>query len=146
MILASLTFLLFLSGARLLVKLALFASLSMISLYFLHSNLWGTTPVVSLGILAVLFLPGGHGSAVYSWITILGGIALIYTLARQMPTVVLLRLVVSLMVSVYAGLLSVVAFHSLDAAAFTVFLSVLYLFWFGWVHAHPLEHMRLHIA
>jgi len=128
---------LFSSSARHLVKLALFGGIAVISFFFLRRGLFSSTPLVFVSILTMLFLPHSHPSAVYMWMMILGGVAFAYTLSRQLPAVVLMGVVVVLMVTAYTGFLAVVAYQTLDPPAFTVFLSVLYLFWYGWVHEHP---------
>lgn len=135
-----------LSGARLLVKFALLGMVSFLSIYYLHRNLFSTTPIVFLAILSLLFLPGGHTFAVQSWLAILGCVAFVYTLARQLPAFVLLGIVVTLILAAYVGFVVVLAYHALDPLAFTVFLSVLYLIWYAWVHDHPLDEMRLRLA
>jgi hypothetical protein len=135
--------LLVISSARLLVKLALLGAATVLSACFLHRNLFTTTPLVFLLVLAGLFLPGGHPSAVYLWLTILGVAAFSYTLAYQLPMIVLLILLVTSIVTAYAAFLVVLAYTTLDSSAFTVFLSILYLAWYGWVHENPL---RLRLA
>lgn len=135
--------LLVISSARLLVKLALFGAATVLSACFLHRNLFSTTPLVVLFILALLFLPGGHPSAVYLVLAILGVAAFSYTLAYQLPMIVLLILLVTSIVTAYAAFLVVLAYTTLDSSAFTVFLSILYLAWYGWVHENPL---RLRLA
>jgi hypothetical protein len=137
-----LTALLLVSGARLLVKIGLLGATLILSAYFLRRNLFSTTPLVFLSIFAILFLPGGHPSAMYLWFMILGGIAFLYTLARQLPAIVVLGLVVNIMVAAYVGFLVLMAYTALDSSAFVVFLSILYLAWYGWVH----DHSRLRIA
>jgi hypothetical protein len=136
----ALSTLLFLSGARLLVKLTLLTLIGGLSLYYLHRNLFSTTPLVFLSILVLLFLPGGHPMAIYSWLTILGAATLLYTLIRQLPAIVVLGILVTLMLSGYVVFLTVLAYHTLDPPAFTVFLSVLYMVWYIWVHDHPLRY------
>jgi len=137
---------LFVSSARLLVKLALFGGFSLASLYFLRRNLWATTPIVFLGVLILLFLPGSNSSAVYMFLTAIGAVALVYTLARQIPMIIVLRVVVTLMVGAYVGFLTILTYTILDTPAFTVYISVLYLFWFAWVHDNPIEELRLRLA
>ena len=131
--------LLLISSARLLVKVALFASLSALSFYFVRRNLFTTTPLVFLSILALLFLPGGNPSAVYLWFIILGGIAFVYTLGQHLPAMLLLRILVTAMTAAYTGFFVVLAYVTLDPSAFVVFLSVLYLSWYAWLHDTPLR-------
>jgi hypothetical protein len=140
------TLLLVISGVRLLVKTALFGAMSLLCLYYLYRNLWGTTPIVFLGILALLFLPSAHIDAVYLWMGLLGMLAFLYTLAREIPPIILLRIVVTFLVFSYIGFLTVVAYNALDSQAFTVYISVMYLLWSGWVHDHPLEDLRLRLT
>ena len=142
----TLSLFLFLSRTRLLVKLSLFATLSLACLYFLRRNLWATTPLVFVGILVMIFLPGSHPSAVYTFLSVLGFLALVYTLARQIPMIIVLRILVTLMVGAYIAFLTLVSYTMLDAFAFTVYISVLYLLWFAWVHDNPVEQLRLRIA
>jgi hypothetical protein len=135
--------LLVVSSARLLVKVALLGAATVLSACFLQRNLFSTTPLVSLFILGLLFLPGGHPTTVYLWLSILGAAAFSYTLAYQLPMIVLLVILMTSLVAAYAGFLVVLAYTTLDSAAFTVFLSVLYLAWYAWVHENPL---RLRLA
>jgi hypothetical protein len=121
------------------VKVALFASLSALSFYFVRRNLFTTTPLVFLSILALLFLPGGNPSAVYLWFIILGGIAFVYTLGQHLPAMLLLRILVTAMTAAYTGFFVVLAYVTLDPSAFVVFLSVLYLSWYAWLHDTPLR-------
>jgi hypothetical protein len=135
--------LLVISSARLLVKIALLGAAAALSACFLHRNLFSTTPLVSLFILALLFLPGGHPTTVYLVLAILGVAAFSYTLAYQLPMIVLLILLVTSIGTAYAAFLVVLAYTTLDSSAFTVFLSILYLAWYAWVHENPL---RLRLA
>lgn len=128
---------LFFSGARLLVKIALLGAISVISFYYILYGLFSSTPLVFVSILTMLFLPHSHPSAVYMWMIILGGVAFVYTLARYLPVIILLGIIVVLFVTGYTAFLAVAAYHALDPPAFTVFLSVLYLFWYAGVHHHP---------
>jgi hypothetical protein len=131
--------LLVVSSARLLVKVALFGAATVLSVCFLQRNLFTTTPLVFLFILGLLFLPGGHPSAVYLWLALLGTSAFAYTLAYQLPMLVLLSILVTSIVAAYAAFLVVLAYSTLDSSAFTVFLSIVYLAWYGWVHENPLR-------
>jgi hypothetical protein len=131
--------LLVVSSARLLVKVALFGAATVLSVCFLQRNLFTTTPLVFLFILGLLFLPGGHPSAVYLWLALLGTSAFAYTLAYQLPMLVLLSILVTSIVAAYAAFLVVLAYTTLDSSAFTVFLSIVYLAWYGWVHENPLR-------
>lgn len=134
-----LTSLLFFSTARLLVKFPLFGMITLLSIYFLRCNLLTSTPFVFIFILTLLFLPGGHASANYMWLTTIGMIAFVYTLARQLPAIILLGILVTAILAAYAGFILVLAYQNLDAPAFTVFFSVLYLVWYSWVHDNPLR-------
>lgn len=137
---------LFLSNARLLAKLSLFTTFLLVALYFLRRNLWATTPLVFVGILVLLFLPDMHPSAVYTFFGVLGLITFVYTLARQIPMIIVLRILVTLMVGAYIGFLTLLSYTMLDTFAFTVYISVLYLLWFAWVHDNPVEQLRLRIT
>lgn len=139
----ALTLPLFFSTARLFVKIILFSSTSVLSLYFLRRNLFDTTPLVFISILAMLFLPGGSPTAMYMWIFILGVIAFVYTLSQYLSALVLLSIVVSTMIAAYTGFFVVMTYHVLDSPAFTVFISVLYLAWYAWIHSRD---MRLQLA
>ena len=143
LLMVALTIPLFFSTARLFVKLVLFSATSVLSLHFLRRNLFDTTPLVFISILAILFLPGGSPSAMYIWIMILGVIAFVYTLAQYLSALVLLSIVVSTMLAAYAGFIVVLSYHVLDSPAFTVFVSVLYLSWYAWLHS---RYPRLRIA
>jgi hypothetical protein len=138
----SLTLPLFFSNARIFVKLLLFASTAVLSL-FLRRNLFDTTPLVFISILAVLFLPGGNPVAIYVWIFILGVLAFIYTLSQYLSAIALLSIVVSTIVAAYVGFFVVMSYHMMDSPAFTVFVSVLYLAWYAWLHS---QDMRLRLA
>lgn len=134
---------LFFSTARIFVKLMLFLSTAVLSLHFLRRNLFDTTPIVFVSILAILFLPGGDPTAMYLWIFILGVLAFVYTLAQYLSAVVLLSIVISTMIAAYTGFFVVMTYHVLDSPAFTVFVTVLYLTWYAWLHSRDL---RLRLA
>jgi hypothetical protein len=119
------------------VKLALFGALGALSLFFLRRNLFHTTPLAFLAILALLFLPENHPATAYRWLAVLGGIAFVYSLVREIPPIVLLGGVVKTIVAAYVGVLIFFAYHVLDPPGFTVFLSVVYLTWYAWIHARP---------
>ena len=138
--------LLFVSSARLLVKLALFGVSALLSFYFLRRNLFSTTPLVCLFVLMLLFLPGGHPAAAYMWLVLLGGAAFLVTLTRQIPEYILLGIVITLILSGYIGFLTFFSYIALDSAAFTVYLSVLYLSWYAWLYGRPLDELRLRLA
>ena len=138
-----LTLPLFFSNARIFVKLLLFASTAVLSLFFLRRNLFDTTPVVFTSILAILFLPGGNPAVVYIWMFILGVLAFVYTLSQYLSAIALLSIVVTSMVAAYVGFFVVMSYHVLDSAAFTVFISVLYLAWYAWLHSRD---MRLRVT
>jgi hypothetical protein len=50
------------------------------------------------------------------------------------------------MVGAYIGFLTLLSYTMLDTFAFTVYISVLYLLWFAWVHDNPVEQLRLRIT
>jgi hypothetical protein len=132
-----LTIVLFLSSVPTLVKSILFVAASAVSAYLLHRGFFGSTPLVVVSVLTMLFLPSPHPSAVYLWLTILGGVGIAATLSQLLPAVLLLGVVVVLLVTAYAGMLIMAAYYALDPPAFTVLLSILYLVWYGWVREHP---------
>lgn len=135
-------FLLLVSTSLLVVKLALLGVTGLISVYFFKRNLFGATPIIFLGILLLLFLPGAHPSAVYLWLGILGTIGFFYTLAAHIPAVFVLGIVVTLVVMIYVSFLTIMAYNHLDRTAFSVYLGVLFLFWYGWVHDGPAARYR----
>ena len=132
----SLVTLLIVSSARLIAKFALLTAIGALSFFFLRRNLFNTTPLVLLTIIALLFLPGNHPAAAHSWLAILGGIAFAYTIVYEMPIDILLMIVVKTLIGAYSGFLIFFAYHALDPAAFTVFLSVFYLAWYAWIREH----------
>lgn len=134
-VLGALLTLIALSNARLLIKLVLLGVSVLLSLWGLRNALFTTTPILVLSILVLLFLPGGNPAAVYLWLVILGVAGILYTLARQLPLQMVLGFVVTTMVLGYVGFLTILAYHSLDSPAFTALLGLLYLGWYGWVHA-----------
>ncbi len=142
-LMVAMTLPLFFSTARIFVKLMLFLSTAVLSLHYLRRNLFDTTPIIFISILGMLFLPGGDPTAMYLWILILGVIAFVYTLAQYLSALVLLSIVVSTMIAAYAGFFVVMTYHVLDSPAFTVFISVLYLTWYAWLHSRD---MRLRLA
>ena len=75
--------------------------------------------------------------AMTMWLMILGLFLILYTLGRQLPALMLLSVLVTFMLAGYAAFLTMFAYHSLDSPAFTVYLSVLYLLWYAWIHDHP---------
>ena len=75
--------------------------------------------------------------AMTTWLILIGILAIFYTLSRQIPAFLLLSIVVTLMVAGYVAFLTTFAFHALDSPAFTVYLSILYLLWYAWVHDIP---------
>ena len=129
-----LTAVLFFSQAAVGLKLFLLGTSALICIYLLHRHLLRSTPIVFVLIVALLILPGGHPLASSMWYTVIGLIVLIYTLARQLPAIVLLGIVVTLMLAGYVVFLTMFAYHSLDSPAFTVYLSILYLLWYAWIH------------
>ena len=144
---SALVVLLLVSSARLLVKLALFGFSAVLSFYFFRRNLFGTTtPLFWIAILTLLFLPGGYSVAVYFWLIILWAAAFVLTLVRYVPEFILLGIVVTTVVMGYVGFLTFLSYHALDAPAFTVYLSILYLMWYAWLYAHPLDELRLRLA
>jgi len=139
-------FLLGISKARLLVKLVLLGVTVMLSVYFLHRGLFTVTPFVFLAILVLLFLPGGDPTAIYLWLTCLGAVAFLCTLAHHIPARIVLTFMFTLFFSGYVGFLIILAYHTLDPPAFTVLLGLLYFGWYAWVHAPPLEQLRLRLG
>lgn len=130
-----LTFLLFFSSSKLIVKLILFLATSLLYLYFLRRNLFDITSAFSITVLVILFLPGGHPSAIYIWILILGLLAFVYTLMQFLPGIVVLGIVVGTILAGYTGFLLLLSYHVLDSSAFTVLITVIYMAWYAWLHA-----------
>ena len=128
---------LLLSQVRTIVKLFLFGIGLSVCIYLLSRRLMTSTPLVFVSILALLILPGGHSMAMTMWLMILGLFLILYTLGRQLPALMLLSVLVTFMLAGYAAFLTMFAYHSLDSPAFTVYLSVLYLLWYAWIHDHP---------
>ena len=125
---------LLLSQVRTLVKLFLFGVGLSVCLYLLRRRLMNCTPLVFISVLALLILPGGHSMAMTMWLMVLGLVMILYTLVRQLPAILLLTVLVTMMLGGYVAFLTMFAYHSLDSPAFTVYLSVLYLSWYAWVH------------
>lgn len=119
------------------VKVFLFGLGFFICAYLLHRRLLDSTPVTFIAILAILILPGGHSMALTMLFITFGVLAVVYTIARQIPAILLLSVVVTLMLAGYAAFLTMFAYHALDSPAFTVYLSILYLLWYAWVHDLP---------
>lgn len=119
------------------VKIFLFGLGFFLCAYLLHRRLLDSTPMTFIAILAILILPGGHSLAMTTWLVVIGILAVLYTLARQIPPFLLLSIVVTLMLAGYAAFLTTFAYHALDSPAFTVYLSILYLMWYAWVHDIP---------
>lgn len=130
-------FLLFASSVRFLVKIALFSAATVLTAYFFHQNLLTTTTMTFLSILFLLFFPTSHFYAVYLWMLLLGATAFVYTVVLYVPMSYLLSIVVAMFVFAYMALLTVAAHAHLDSFAFSVYIGVLYLAWYGWVHGHP---------
>jgi len=125
------------SQVRLMVKLFLFGIGICVCAYLLSRRLISSTPLVFISILALLILPGGHSMAMTMWLIILGVFVVLYTLGRQLPALLLLSVLVTLILAGYVTFLTMFAYHSLDSPAFTVYLSVVYLLWYAWIHNHP---------
>lgn len=130
------------SKAFVIVKFCLLATVGLLSLYFLHRRLIGTTPLAFLGILVMLFFPGGHRDAIHMYLIIIGTIAFVYTLSRQMSAIMLLGLVVTTMVALYCAFFLFLAYHALDPPAFAVLVCVYFMAWYGWINTHT----RLRLA
>jgi len=122
------------SQVRIIMKLFLFGVGISVCAYLLHRRLLTSTPLVFVSIIAILMIPGGHSMAMTTWLIVLGVITIFYTLARQLPAILLLGLLVTLMLAGYVMFLTMFAYHSLDSPAFTVYLSILYLMWYAWIH------------
>lgn len=135
--------LLFVSNVRLLVKVVLMGITSLITGYFFHRNLFGTTPIVFVLIFLVLFLPGGHPSAVYLWLAIIGILGFLYMLTIWVPAIFIAGLLITGMLALYVGFITVVAYQYLDPAAFSAYMGVLYLLWYGFVHDRPFPRYRM---
>lgn len=142
-ILVVFTCLLFFSNARLLMKLALLGTAFLVTAYFYVRELFSPTPLVFLSILVLLFLPHSHPAAVMTWLILFAALAFLYTISIYIPAIFILGIVVTLILLTYVAFITFFAFHSLDTFAFTVYLGVLYLFWYGWVHDSPLPRYRL---
>lgn len=128
---------LLMSEVRLLVKLVLLGVTCLITTYFYARQLFSSTPLVFLSILVLLFLPHGHPSAVFIWLVLLGGIAFFYTLSIYIPAIFILGIVVTLILLAYAAFVTFFAYQHLDTFAFVVYLGLMYLFWYGWLHDSP---------
>lgn len=135
--------LLLFSNARLLVKLALLGAACLVTTYFYVRELFSSTPLVFLSILVFLFLPHSHPAAVSVWLSLFAGIAFLYTLSTYMPAVFVLGIVVMLILLAYVAFATFFAFHNLDTFAFAVYIGLVYLFWYGWVHDRPPLRYRL---
>jgi hypothetical protein len=125
--------LLLVSTARILVKLILSASLLAVVAICLRRCLLSPTSLMALSTLILLFLPGGHPTAVTVWILSLGVIAILYTLSRRVPPALLLSIVLGLVGTVYGVFLVLLASITLDPAAFTAFVCILCIAWAGWL-------------
>jgi hypothetical protein len=125
--------LLFVSTARILVKLILSASLLAVVAICLRRCLLSPTSLMALSTLILLFLPGGHPTAVTVWILSLGVIAILYTLSRRVPPALVLSIVLGLVGTVYGVFLVLLASITLDPAAFTAFVCILCIAWAGWL-------------
>jgi len=131
----ALTLLLLFSSALPIVKIVLFILMSGLCFYFFRRKLFDITTMSFLTILLILFVPGGNPNAMYMCILILGISAFIYTLSCFLPAHVVLSIVVGAFISAYTGFIVVVLHHTLDSSAFGVFISVLYMAWYAWLHA-----------
>lgn len=134
-LMVALTLLLLFSSALPIVKIVLFILMSGLCFYFFRRKLFDITTMSFLAILLILFVPGGNPNAMYMCILILGISAFIYTLSCFLPAHVVLSIVVGAFISAYTGFIVVVLHHTLDSSAFGVFISVLYMAWYAWLHA-----------
>ena len=141
-VVACLTALLLLSTTRLGVKLILFGVTVAVALVCIRRNLLTSTPLVALSCLVLLFLPGGHPTAVTIWIIVLGALAVLYVLVSRLPPWVLLAIVITLILSAYGIFFIILAYHWLDPPAFTILVCGLYMGWYLGIHEIP----RLRLA
>lgn len=128
---------LFASDARFVAKVMLMGSIALLTFYYVKRNFWGPTPLVFLGILTILFIPRANPVVACIWLAILGSAAVVYTLSFFVPVLFVLGIVVTLFMSMYIGMLTYAAYGVLDNFAFTVYVCVLYLVWYGWVQERP---------
>lgn len=138
--------LIFCSSSRILVKCALFAAVSLVTLYFFAMNLFSKTPVLFLGVLLLLFLAGGHPAAVTMWLIVLGLLAFVCILSLHVPAIFILAMFVTLLMATYVGFFTLLAYRNLDPPAFSVYIGILYLVWYGWIHGQEVYHVRLRLA
>lgn len=129
--------LLSLSQIRILMKLFLLGLSVLMTFHFFRRGLFSITPIVFLTILCLLFLPGGHPSATNIWFVVIAVLMIGYTLGQQVPAMVLLGILFTLLLSGYVMFLTMFAYHAFDTPAFTVYISTLYLGWYAWMNAHP---------
>ena len=142
-ILTTFAFFLLLSETRLLIKLVLLGATCLVTTYFYARQLFSTTPIVFLSILVLLFLPQSHPAAVTTWLILLAGLAFLYTMSVYIPVIFILGIVITLILLAYVAFVTFFAFHHLDTFAFAVYLGLVYLFWYGWVHDRPAVRYRL---
>lgn len=109
----------------------------------LSRQLFSTTPVVFLLILLLLFLPGGNPAAVSIWMCLLAVLAFFYMLTLWVPAVFVAAVVVLSIIAGYVGFVTVAAYRFLDPAAFSVYVSILYLLWYAIVHDRAMVRYRL---
>ena len=129
-----LTAMLLYSDAFIVVKFSLGVAIAILSLYLLRLKLIGSTLLTLLACIAVIFFPGGHKDAMHMFLFVLGLVAFLYTLAHQMPAIMLLGLVVTTMVAMYSAFFIFLAFHALDPPAFTVLLCAYFMAWHVWMN------------
>lgn len=141
-ILGMVVILLWLSRVDFLVKLTLFSVATLFAAFFFHQQLLTPTTLTFLGILVFLFFPGGHVSAVYTWLAVLGLIAFCYTVVLCVPMSYILMIVVAMFVFAYMAMLTFAAYANLDTSAFSVYISILFLAWYGWIRSHPRLRLR----
>lgn len=145
-VLAVLLCLIFVSNSRLLVKCAMVGLSCLVTAYFFTMSLFNRTPILFLGILLLLFLPGAHPAAVYMWLVVFGLLAFVYILSLHVPAIFILAMFVTLTMAAYVGFFTILAYRNLDAPAFSAYLGILYLSWYGWIHGREPFHARYRLA
>lgn len=131
-----------LSRMRLLVKFSLLAALSALYVYYGYRRLFSRTTAVIVAVTTLLFLPGGDPIFTAIVLSCLSGLLWILTSAIYVPFEYIMRLFGNLLVAAYATFLFWALYATLDAYAFTAFMSIAFLTWYAAVHF--VTTLRLH--
>jgi hypothetical protein len=134
--------LILLSEMRTLGKIVLGGSVLGVVITCCMYSLINSISLMGLSTLIILFLPHHNPVAVTVWIMGFGSVAIVTTLARRIPAIIILKIILAVAISAYGVFVLVLASLMMDSPAFTALVCVLFLAWYGWIQRDarlPLE-------